>query len=468
MTEDSTTYRIEKDSLGQVKVPADRLWGAQTQRALENFDYGTEMMPRAVIHALGRIKVAAARANAELGRLPAMLAEMVEQAAQEVADGRLDDHFPLKVWQSGSGTQTNMNVNEVVANRAAQILGEEIGRKAPIHPNDHVNMAQSTNDAFPTAMHMATVEALDTRLLPALEALADELARKAEAFSGIVKTARTHLQDAVPVTLGQVFSGYHAQVADAVSRLHGALEELYQVPLGGTAVGTGLGAHPAFAEHAVGYLRSLTGQPFMPAQNRFAHMAAHDAMVTASGAVRVAAVGLMKIANDVRWLGSGPRCGIGELRLPANEPGSSIMPGKINPTQCEALTMACTYAMGQDAGVGMAGSQGNFELNVFKPVIVHGVLSAADVLAGAARSFTTRCVAGLEADEERIRATMDKSLMLVTALAPAIGYDLAAEVALKAHREGLTLREACVALDCLDTEEFDRLTDPAGMVGPHE
>ena len=458
--------RIEHDSLGPVRVPADRLWGAQTQRALEHFAYGTEAMPPAVVRALAQVKIAAARANAELGLLPSTLAGLIEDAAAEVAAGRLDDHFPLRIWQSGSGTQTNMNVNEVVANRAAQLAGAEPGRKDPVHPNDHVNLGQSTNDAFPTAMHMAAVQVLEGSLLPALDALAQALDAKTGAFADIVKTGRTHLQDAVPLTLGQEFSGYAAQVADAALGIHAALETLHEVPLGGTAVGTGLGAHPQFAGLAVGQLCALTGRPFVPAPNRFALMAAHDGLVAASGAVRTAAVALMKIANDVRWLGSGPRCGLGELRLPANEPGSSIMPGKVNPTQCEALTMACAYTLGLDAGLAVAGSQGNFELNVYKPLLIHNLLAMAAALAGAVDGFTRLCVAGLEADRERIAAAVDKSLMLVTALVPAIGYDMAARVALLAHARGTTLREACLELGCLDAARFDALLDPAAMAGP--
>ena len=462
--------RIEHDSLGPVSVPAGRLWGAQTQRALEHFARGGEAMPPAVVRALAQIKIAAARANAELGLLPAALARLVEAAAAEVASGALDGHFPLSIWQSGSGTQTNMNVNEVVANRAAQLAGAEPGRKDPVHPNDHVNLGQSTNDAFPTAMHMAAVQALEQELLPALETLAQALDAKAGAFAAVVKIGRTHLQDAVPLTLGQEFSGYAAQVAAAARGVRAGAQALLPVPLGGTAVGTGLGAHPRFAGLAVGHLRALTGRAFTPAPNRFALMAAHDGLVAASGAVRTAAVALMKIANDVRWLGSGPRCGLGELLLPANEPGSSIMPGKVNPTQCEALTMACAYALGLDAGLAVAGSQGNFELNVYKPLLIHNLLAMTSALAGTVDGFTRLCVAGIEADRERIAATVDKSLMLVTALVPAIGYDMAARVALLAHARGGTLREACLELGCLDAERFDALMDPAGMIpatSPH-
>jgi len=466
MPETAPSQRIETDSLGRIEVPAERLWGAQTQRALMHFPYGEERIPPEIIHALGRIKIAAARVNSALGLIPADVGVLIERAASEVAEGRLDEHFPLKVWQSGSGTQSNMNVNEVVANRAAVLAGAEPGKKTPVHPNDHVNRCQSTNDAFPTAIHMAAAQVLESRLLPALESLAGALRDKAESFAGIVKIGRTHLQDAVPLTLGQEFSGYAAQVVDAVMGLHATMDGLLTVPLGGTAVGTGLNAHPEFAERAVNELRALTGLPFMPAPNRFAQMAAHDDLVAASGAVRRAAVALMKIANDVRWLGSGPRCGIGEIRLPANEPGSSIMPGKVNPSQCEALTMACVQVMGLDAALAMAGTQGNFELNVYKPLLGYDLLTAMKILAGAAAAFTEHCVAGIQADEERIRSTVSRSLMLVTALAPAIGYDRAAEVAKLAHERGATLREICLELGVLDAETFDRLTDPSAMTGP--
>ncbi|BBD07039.1 class II fumarate hydratase [Desulfovibrio ferrophilus] len=463
---DSPNYRMEEDSLGPVRVPADKLWGAQTERALGHFAYGEEQMPIEIVHALGRIKIAAARINSSLGLIPSDVAELVERAASEVAAGQLDEHFPLRIWQSGSGTQTNMNVNEVVANRAALLAGAEPGQKTPVHPNDHVNRCQSTNDAFPSAIHMAAVDVLTCKLLPALENLAAALGDKAESYVGIVKIGRTHLQDAVPLTLGQEFSGYAAQVVDSVMGLHGMMDGLLTIPLGGTAVGTGLNAHPHFAELAVNELRALTGYPFVTSENRFAQLAAHDDLVAASGAVRRTAVALMKIANDIRWLGSGPRCGIGEIRLPANEPGSSIMPGKVNPSQCEALTMACVQVMGMDAAMGMAGSQGNFELNVYKPLMGHCLLSSMKTLAGAVASFTMYCVSGIEADEKRIGDVVDKSLMLVTALAPAIGYDRAAEIAKLALERGATLREICLELKVLDAETFDRLTDPSSMIGP--
>lgn len=466
--DDSPLIRLEQDTMGAVEVPADRLWGAQTQRALGHFGYGAEHMPGEVVRALGRIKVAAARANRELGLVPSEVADLVERAAAEVAEGALDEHFPLMVWQSGSGTQTNMNVNEVVANRAAQLAGARPGRKDPVHPNDHVNRCQSTNDAFPTAMHVAAASLALDGLLPALDDLASELEEKAERYAGIVKTGRTHLQDAVPLTLGQEVGAWAKQVRASADALRTAVDSLYAVPLGGTAVGTGLGAHPRFAELAVRHLAELTGLPLYPAGDRFARLAAHDDLVAVSGAVRRTAVALTKVANDVRWLGAGPRCGIAELRLPANEPGSSIMPGKVNPSQCEALTMACAYVMGLDASMALAGSQGNFQLNVYKPLMAHCLLSALRTLGGAVAAFTERCAAGIEPDEERIASMVGRSLMLVTALAPALGYDRAAEVSHLAHRTGATLREACLELGYLDAEAFDALMDPARMTAPRE
>ncbi|MBU1001654.1 MAG: class II fumarate hydratase [Proteobacteria bacterium] len=469
MPEDtSPEYRTEQDCLGPVRVPADKLWGAQTERALKHFDYGEERMPLEIIHALAIIKIAAARVNSELGLIPADVAELVERAAAEVASGKLDEHFPLKIWQSGSGTQTNMNINEVLANRAAQLAGAELGRKDPVHPNDHVNRCQSTNDVIPTAIHMAAAQILTSKLLPALERLGSVLGDKTESFAGIIKIGRTHLQDAVPLSLGQEFSGYAAQIKGAIMGLHGVMDGLLMVPLGGTAVGTGLNSHPRFAALAMKQLGELTGTAFVISENRFAQLAAHDELVAASGAVRRTAVALMKIANDIRWLGSGPRCGIGEIRLPANEPGSSIMPGKVNPSQCEALTMVCVQIMGKDVAMGMAGSQGNFELNVYKPLMGYCLLSSLKVLAGAVVAFTEHCVSGIEADEVRIASVVDRSLMLVTALAPAIGYDRAAEVSRLALTRDATLREICLELEILDAETFDRLTDPSSMIGPRE
>jgi fumarate hydratase, class II len=461
--------RIETDSMGPIDVPNDRLYGAQTQRSLENFKIGGHTFPREMIRALGVIKKSAARANVELGDLAMLDAAALKallQAADEVIAGKWDEHFPLVVWQTGSGTQTNMNANEVISNRAIQLLGGVLGSKKPVHPNDHVNRSQSSNDVFPAAMHVAAAEACVRRLLPSVQALAGALQKKAEEWMGVVKIGRTHLQDATPVTVGQEFSGYARQLSDACRGLEAALVALCELPLGGTAVGTGLNTHPRFAELAVAFVAEESELPFVPAPNKFALMAAHDGLVLFSGALRVLACALMKIANDVRWLGSGPRCGIGELRLPENEPGSSIMPGKVNPTQCEALTMVCTQVYGNDAAVAFAGSQGNFELNVFKPVIIHNVLQSERLLADACDSFREHCIDGLELDRERVDELMRKSLMLVTALNRHIGYDNAAKVAKHAHRSGTTLREAVVALKLMTGEEFDRAVVPAQMVGP--
>ena len=458
--------RIETDSLGEVEVSADRYWGAQTQRSLKNFRIGGERMPDPLIRAYGHVKKAAARVNEASGRLDPRLSEAIQQAADEVADGTLADHFPLVVWQTGSGTQTNMNVNEVVSNRAIEILGGEMGSKTPVHPNDHVNMSQSSNDSFPTAMHIAVALEVDRALLPALEHLHAALAAKADAFAAIVKIGRTHLQDATPLTLGQEFSGYAKQVELGVARAKDTLPRLHRLAMGGTAVGTGLnspdGFDTAFARRAA----ELTGLPFVAADNKFEALAAHDAMVEVSGALNVIAVGLNKIANDLRLLGSGPRSGIGELALPANEPGSSIMPGKVNPTQCEALTMVCAEVMGNHTTVTVAGAQGHFELNVFKPVMVFNVLRSCRLLADAAVSFADKCVSGIEADRERIDRLLRRSLMLATALNPHIGYDNAAKVAGKAHAEGTTLKEAALALGLMTGDEFDAWVRPETMVGP--
>ena len=460
--------RRESDSHGHVDVPADRYWGAQTQRSLHHFAIGDDPMPRELIHAFGVVKKAAALANLALGLLPEDKARLIVQAADEIIAGKLDDHFPLSVWQTGSGTQTNMNVNEVIANRGAELAGAALGGKHPLHPNDDVNLSQSSNDAFPTGMHVAAVESLERQLLPAVGRLRDALAAKATEFADIVKIGRTHLMDAVPLTLGQEFSGYVAQLDADLGRLRAVLPGLYELALGGTAVGTGLNAPARFGPLAAARIGELTGLPFVSASNKFAALAAHDALVMASGALRTLAVSLMKIANDLRWLGSGPRAGLGELRLPANEPGSSIMPGKVNPTQCEAMTMVCVQVMGHDTAIAIAGSQGSFELNVFKPLIIDNFLHSTRLLTDACRQFTDHLVVGLEPDRERIEQLMRSSLMLVTALTPRLGYDKAAEVAHKAHHEGTTLRDAAVALGYLTGEEFDRLVRPDKMVEPKE
>ncbi|RMF86191.1 MAG: class II fumarate hydratase [Nitrospirae bacterium] len=458
--------RIERDTMGEVEVPADRYYGAQTARSLKNFPIGGERFPRELIYALGVLKRAAAEVNAELGELPEEKARLIAAAAQEVIDGKLDDHFPLVVWQTGSGTQTNMNANEVIANRAIEMAGGELGSKEPIHPNDHVNRGQSSNDTFPTAMHIAAVRQIHDRLLPALTALRDALQAKAEAFAEIVKIGRTHLMDATPLTLGDEFSGYAQQLANGIARVEGVLPRLCQLALGGTAVGTGLNSHPEFAERAAARIAEITGLPFTSAPNKFEALAAHDAVVEASGALKTVACSLMKIANDIRWMGSGPRCGIGELRLPANEPGSSIMPGKVNPTQAEAMTMVCAQVIGNDTTINVAGASGNFELNVFKPVLIHNLLQSIRLLADACDSFRERCVVGIEPDRERIAELLERSLMLVTALNPHIGYDNAAKIAKKAHAEGTTLKEAALALGLLTEEEFDRWVRPERMLGP--
>jgi fumarate hydratase class II len=460
--------RTESDSFGPIEVPADRYWGAQTQRSLHHFAIGDEVMPREVIHAFGVLKKAAALVNLTLGLLPEGKALMIVRVADEISAGTLDSHFPLRVWQTGSGTQTNMNVNEVIANRAAELAGQPMGGKTPLHPNDAVNMSQSSNDTFPTAMHVAAVEAIERALIPTVHRLRDALAAKAEEFRDVVKIGRTHLMDAVPLTLGQEFSGWVAQLDADLGRLRAVLPDLCELALGGTAVGTGLNAPARFGELAAAKIAELTGLPFVSAPNKFAALAAHDALVMASGALRTLAVSLMKIANDLRWLGSGPRAGLGELRLPENEPGSSIMPGKVNPTQCEAMTMVCVQVMANDVAIATAGSQGNFELNVFKPLIIHDFLQSTRLLTDACRSFTDHLVVGLEADRGRIAQLMQSSLMLVTALSPHIGYDKAAQVAHKAHHDGTTLRDAALALGYLTGEEFDRLVRPETMTRPSE
>jgi len=461
-----TGTRTEKDSMGAVEVPADRYWGAQTERSRQNFPIGSERMPAALIHAFGIQKKAAAHVNEAMGRLEARIARAIDAAADEVIAGRLDEHFPLVVWQTGSGTQTNMNVNEVIANRAIELLGGVLGSKKPVHPNDHVNMSQSSNDSFPTAMHIAAVLEIDRRLVPALQHLHGALATKSTTFAGIIKIGRTHLQDATPLTLGQEFGAYAAQIEFAVERVRACLPRLYPLAQGGTAVGTGLNAPKGFAERFAAEVAAITRLPFSSAANKFEALAAHDALVELSGALNVIAVSAMKIANDIRLLGSGPRCGLGELALPENEPGSSIMPGKVNPTQAEALTMVAAQVMGNHVAITVAGSQGHLELNVFKPVIIRNLLQSIELLADACRSFADRCIAGIEANSLRIDELLHRSMMLVTALTPHIGYDRAAEVAKKANRENLTLREAAVALGYVTEAEFDRWVRPEAMLEP--
>jgi fumarate hydratase class II len=452
--------------MGAIEVPADRYWGAQTQRSLEQFRIGGERFSREMIRAFGLLKKACALVNRQLGLLPEDVARAIVQAADEVIGGALDDHFPLVVWQTGSGTQTNMNANEVIANRAIELLGGRLGSKKPVHPNDDVNKSQSSNDTFPTAMHVAVVEQIRGRLIPAVRRLRDTLNGKAGAFADVVKIGRTHLQDAVPLTLGQEISGWVSQLDHGLAHLEGTLPHLHELAIGGTAVGTGLNAPAGFGERVAKTIAELTGHPFVSAGNKFEALAAHDALVATHGALRTLAAALMKIANDVRWLASGPRSGLGEIRIPENEPGSSIMPGKVNPTQSEALTMVCAQVFGNDVTVTVGGASGNFELNVFKPVIVHNVLQSVRLLADACESFETHCARGIEPDRERISQHLERSLMLVTALAPVIGYDRAAEIAKKALREGRTLREAALALGYVTADEFDRHVRPERMVAP--
>lgn len=462
------TTRTETDSMGSIEVPRDRYWGAQTARSLRHFSIGEDRMPRELIRAFGLLKLVAAEVNRDLGRLSADKARLIIRAAQEVIAGDLDDHFPLRVWQTGSGTQTNMNANEVIANRAISLAGGRLGSKDPIHPNDHVNQSQSSNDTFPTAMHVAAVEALHQQLLPRVAQLRDSLATKAQEFQDIIKVGRTHLMDAVPLTLGQEFSGYGAQLDQALVRIHSTLPCLYELAIGGTAVGTGLNTHPEFSDRVAARIAALTDLPFVAAPNKFAALAAHDAIVMTSGALKTLACALMKIANDIRWLGSGPRCGLNELVLPANEPGSSIMPGKVNPTQSEAMTMVCVQVMGNDTAIAIAGSQGNLELNVFKPLLIYNLLHSIRLLSDACQCFHDYCVQDLQANQGQIQEYLDRSLMLVTALNPHIGYDNAAEVAKKAYAEGLTLREACIQLGFLSAEAFDQWVRPEQMLGPSE
>ena len=461
-----TDTRTESDSFGPLEVPADRYWGAQTQRSLMNFPIGWERQPVAIVRALGVIKAACAEANKARDALDPALADAIIEAASEVVAGHLDDHFPLVVWQTGSGTQSNMNANEVIANRAIEILGGAIGSKDPVHPNDHCNMGQSSNDTFPTAMHIATAMTARDVLLPGLEKLHAELNEKVAGFDGIIKIGRTHTMDATPLTLAQEFSGYAHQVAMSIERVKAALPRIYELAQGGTAVGTGLNSPKGWGEAVAANMARITGLPFVTAPNKFEALAAHDAMVEISGALRATAVSLFKIANDIRFLGSGPRCGLGELMLPENEPGSSIMPGKVNPTQCEALTQICAHVMGNDAAVGFAGSQGHFELNVFKPMMAYNVLQSMQLLGDASTAFSDKCVIGIEANRDRIDELMRESLMLVTALAPHIGYDNAAKVAKTAHKNGTTLKEEAIRLGLVDEETFDRVVRPEAMIDP--
>ena len=461
-----TETRIEKDTMGDVVVPADKYWGAQTQRSIENFPIGEERMPNSIIHAMGIQKQAAARANLKLGQLEEHIATAIEEVSREIAEGKLDDNFPLVVWQTGSGTQTNMNANEVIANKANEMLGHPKGIKKPIHPNDHVNKSQSSNDTFPTAMHIATVLELENRLLPSLKVLHGELENKSREFDSIIKIGRTHTQDATPLTLGQEFSGYAAQVQSAINGVKNSLPALLELAQGGTAVGTGLNSPKGYAEIFSAEVAEITGKPFVTMPNKFAGLAAHDAMVAISGALNVVAVTLMKVANDIRLLGSGPRSGIGELSLPANEPGSSIMPGKVNPTQCEAITMVAAEVMGNHVTVTISGSNGHFELNVFKPVIAFNVLKSIQLLGDASRSFSERCVAGIEANHKRIEELMSQSLMLVTSLNPHIGYENAAKVAKKAFIDNTTLKEAAVELGFLSPQQYDDWVRPEKMISP--
>ena len=460
--------RQEHDSFGPLDVPADKYWGAQTARSLRNFPIGWERQPVAIVHALGVIKSAAARVNMARGHLDARIGGAIDAAAGEVAAGKLDAHFPLVVWQTGSGTQSNMNANEVIANRAIEILGGVIGSKDPVHPNDHVNMAQSSNDTFPTAMHIAAATLARDVTLPGLRALAAGLAEKATDFADIVKIGRTHTQDATPLTLGQEFGGYAHQIQQGIRRIEAALPEIHQLAQGGTAVGTGLNTWPGFDRAIAAEIAAITGLPFSTAPDKFAVLAAHDAMVALSGALRTAAMAAFKIANDIRFLASGPRSGLGELQLPENEPGSSIMPGKVNPTQAEALTQVCAHIIGNDTAIGFAGSQGHFELNVFKPMMAYNLLQSMQLLGDAAQSFTDRCVTGIAANEARIADLMAQSLMLVTALAPEIGYDAATKIAKAAHANGTTLRKEAVASGLVDAEAFDRLVNPQHMLGPKQ
>tara|TARA_Y100000815_G_C13340752_1_gene499819 strand:+ start:1059 stop:2450 length:1392 start_codon:yes stop_codon:yes gene_type:complete len=462
----SKTHRIESDSMGEIKVPAEHYWGAQTERSLHHFNIGHDLMPKELITAFGLLKKAAAMTNRDLEKLSNDKAELIVKAADEVIDGKLHAEFPLHVWQTGSGTQTNMNSNEVISNRAIEMAGGEMGSKNPIHPNDHVNMSQSSNDTFPTAMYIAAAQSVVKQLLPAVKKLRDSLKHKQNEFNDIVKIGRTHLQDAVPLTLGQEFSGYVAQLDMDLNFIEQTLPSLFQLAIGGTAVGTGLNTHPEFAKKASAYIAEFTGLPFISAENKFAALASHDALIMVHGALKTLAASLMKIANDLRWLGSGPRCGLGELHLPENEPGSSIMPGKVNPTQCEAITMVCAQVMGNDATIGFAGSQGNFELNVYKPVMIHNFIHSVNIISDACHSFTQFCVDGITVNKKKIQYYVEHSLMLVTALNQVIGYDKAAKIAKKAFQDESSLKEACLALGFLSAEAFDEAIDPVKMTKP--
>jgi fumarate hydratase class II len=458
--------RTESDSMGEIQVPVDVYYGAQTARSLIHFSIGFDVMPRELIRAFGILKKAAALVNTDLGKLAKDKCDLIVKAADEVIEGKLDAHFPLRVWQTGSGTQTNMNANEVISNRAIELAGGFMGSKKPVHPNDDVNMSQSSNDTFPTAMHIASAEQLVHKLLPAVKKLRNSLDKKAREFMNIIKIGRTHLMDAVPLTLGQEFSGYVDMLDADINRIEMVLPDLYKLALGGTAVGTGLNTHPEFDVRGANKIAELTGLPFVTAPNKFSYLASHDPNVMASGALKTLAVSLMKIANDLRWLGSGPRCGIGEIKLPENEPGSSIMPGKVNPTQPEAMTMVCVQVMANDVAVTIGGSQGNFELNVFKPVIIHNFLHSVRILSDACNLFVEHCVEGIKANEDKIKYYLDNSLMLVTALNPHIGYDKSAKVAKKAFAENLSLKDACIALGFLTGEEFDKFVRPEKMIKP--
>ncbi len=460
------TTRTERDTMGDIAVPSDRYYGAQTARSLIHFAIGIERMPRELIRALGILKKAAAIVNTDLGLLPQEKRDLIAQAADEVIEGKLDEHFPLSIWQTGSGTQTNMNTNEVISNRAIEIAGGELGSKKPIHPNDDVNKAQSSNDTFPTAMHIAAAERLVHDLIPALAALRNTLHKKAEEYAGIIKSGRTHLMDATPLTLGQEFSGYVQQLTMALRRIDTVLPGLYELALGGTAVGTGLNTHPEFAERSAQTIAELTGLPFVSAPNKFEALAAHDALVFAHGALKTLAASLMKIANDVRWMASGPRCGLGEISIPENEPGSSIMPGKVNPTQSEAMTMVAAQVMGNDVAINFGGASGNFELNVFKPVIIYNFLQSVRLLSDACHMFNEHCATGIEPNTTRLQYYQDNSLMLVTALNPHIGYDNAAKIAKYAHKNNTTLKEAAITLGLLSADQFDELVRPENMISP--
>ena len=466
MTDKSPATRTETDTFGPMEVPADRYWGAQSQRSLQNFRIGGERQPLPIIRGLGVVKRAAAEANMDLGRLDRKIGEAIVMAAQEVIEGKLNDHFPLVVWQTGSGTQSNMNANEVIANRAIEILGGEMGSKKPVHPNDHVNMSQSSNDTYPTAMHIACAEEINHRLLPALQKIRNALNDKAQGWEKLIKIGRTHTQDATPVTLGQEFSGYTKQIDNGIARVEQTMPKLMELAQGGTAVGTGLNAPVGFAEAVADKIAAITAMKFTTAPNKFEALAAHDAMVFSHGALNTVAASLFKIANDIRLLASGPRSGLGELSLPENEPGSSIMPGKVNPTQCEALTQVCVQVFGNNAAVTFADSQGHFELNVYNPVMAYNFIQSVRLLADAAVSFTDNCVTGIKANEETIATLMQRSLMLVTALAPKIGYDNAAEIAKTAHKNGTTLKEEAVRLGHVSEEEFDAIVRPENMIGP--